>query len=105
VRQFRNLHWTSLQPNVFLPLCLYAAAELIKKIRNGEKRETLQLMTSADGPVAPIDPDEVGTVAAYLLLQEDTATYNQAKTVVNGLENIIGNNIVKMVQEQTGAKV
>jgi hypothetical protein len=41
--EFKNLHWTSLQPNVFLLLYLYPAAELINRSRNGEKQETLLL--------------------------------------------------------------
>ena len=103
--EFKDLHWTSLQPNVFLPLYLSPAAELIKKVRNGGQQETLRLMASAEDPVAPIDPDEVGIVAAHLLLQDDTTKYKNAKLVLNGPEDITGNEIVKMVEEHIGAKV
>jgi uncharacterized protein YbjT (DUF2867 family) len=103
--EFIDLHWTSLQPNVFLPLYLSPAAELIKKVRNGEKQEPLRLMASAESPVAPIDPDEVGIVAAHLLLLDDITEYNKAKLVLNGPENITGNDIVKMVEERIGVKV
>jgi uncharacterized protein YbjT (DUF2867 family) len=104
--EFKNLlHWTSLQPNIFLPLYLSTPAELVKKIRSGDKQETLRLIASAEGPVAPIEPEEVGIVAAHLLLQEDTAKYNQDKLVLNGPEDITGNELVKMVEKQTGAKV
>jgi uncharacterized protein YbjT (DUF2867 family) len=103
--EFGDLHWTSLQPNVFLPLYMSPAAELIKKVRKGEEQGTLRLMASADDLVAPVDPDEVGIVAAHLLLQEDTTKYNKAKLVLNGPEDITGNEIVKMVEEHIGAKV
>lgn len=103
--EFQNLQWTSLQPNIFSQLWLSSAAELIKKYRKEGTQDLLRLMASPDAPVGIIDPDEVGIVAAHLLLQEDVTTHNKAKYVLNGPEDITGNQIVKLVENFIGAKV
>lgn len=103
--EFSALHWTSLQPNVFSQFYLATAAELIKKYRETGEQETLRLVASADGPVGIIDSDEVGVVAARLLVQEDSAVHNKAKYVLNGPEDVTGKQIVKMVEEYIGTKV
>ena len=103
--EFRGLQWTSLQPNVFTPLYLSTAAGLINQYRKTGKQDTLRLMASADAPVGIIDPYEVGVVAAHLLSQEDTAVHNNARYVLNGPEDITGNQIVKMVEQHIGAPV
>jgi uncharacterized protein YbjT (DUF2867 family) len=103
--EFKNLQWTSLQPNGFSPLYLSTAAEFIKKYRKDGEQQLLRLMASSDAPVGIIDPYDVGIVAAHLLLQEDPAAHNNAKYVLNGPEDITGNQIVKMVEEHIGAKV
>jgi uncharacterized protein YbjT (DUF2867 family) len=103
--EFSDLHWTSLQPNVFTPFYLSTAADLIKKHRKTGNQEPLRLLASADGPVGIVDPDDVGIIAAHLLLQEDPTVHNKAKYVLNGPEDITGNQIVKMVEEHIGTKV
>ncbi|KAL1607603.1 hypothetical protein SLS60_002537 [Paraconiothyrium brasiliense] len=103
--EFTNLHWTSLQPNIFSTFYLSAAAELIKKYRKTGNQEPLQLLASSDGPVGVIDPNDVGIIAAHLLTQEDSSVHNKAKYVLNGPEDISGNQIVKMVEEHIGTKV
>lgn len=103
--QFKKLQWTSLQPNVFSPLYLSTAAELIKKYRKEGTQEVLRLMASPDAPVGIIDPHDVGVVAAHLLFQEDPTVHNNAKYVLNGPEDITGSQIVKIVEEHIGAKV
>lgn len=103
--EFKALQWTSLQPNVFSPLFLSSAAELIKQYRNTGKQDTLSLIASADAPVGIIDPDEVGVIAAKLLLQEDPSAHNNAKYALNGPEDITGAQIVKMVEQYIGVKV
>ncbi|KAL1792974.1 hypothetical protein ACET3X_009481 [Alternaria dauci] len=103
---YDKLHWTSLQPNVFLPLWLSPAAELIKKVQNGaRKQDTLRLMANKDKPVGAIDPMDVSVVAAKLLLENNTSKHNKAKYVLNGPESITGEQIVAMVEERIGAKV
>ncbi|PQE33314.1 hypothetical protein CJF32_00006608 [Rutstroemia sp. NJR-2017a WRK4] len=103
--EFQNLHWTSLQPNVFTNFWLTPAAELVKKYRETGKQTTLRLMASEDAPVGVIDPDEVGVFAAQLLLQENTAAHNKARYVLNGPEDITGKQIVELVEQYIGTKV
>ena len=103
--EFKGLQWTSLQPNIFTTMYLASAAELIKQYRKTGKQQTLRLMASADVPNAPIDPDEVGTVAAHLLAKDDTSSHNRAKYVLQGPEDITGEQIVQMVEQHIGTKV
>jgi uncharacterized protein YbjT (DUF2867 family) len=102
---FGHMHWSSLQPNVFSQLYLGPAAGLIKTVRDGGKQHTLRLMANADTPVGIIDPSEVGVLAAHLLLQDDTSAHNKRRYVLNGPEDITGNQIVAMVEKRIGAKV
>ncbi|KAH6632943.1 hypothetical protein C7974DRAFT_391820 [Boeremia exigua] len=102
---FDNLHWTSLQPNVFLSFYVGPAADMIRRVRSGENPGTLRLMASADAPVAAIDANDVGIVAAKLLLEADTSVHNKAKYVLNGPEDITGKQIVAMVEERIAMKV
>jgi uncharacterized protein YbjT (DUF2867 family) len=103
--EFQDLHWTSLQPNVFTNFWLTPAAKLVKEYRKTGKQTTLRLMASEDGPVGVVDPDEVGAFAAQLLLQKDTAAHNKAKYVLNGPEDITGKQIVELVEQYIGTKV
>lgn len=103
--EYKNMHWSSLQPNVFTPLYLSSAAELIKQYRKTGKQDTLKTMASADAPVGIIDPYDVGVFAAHLLAQDDTSPHNKARYVLNGPEDITGNQIIKMIEEYIGTKV
>ncbi|KAM3521974.1 hypothetical protein NHJ13051_005922 [Beauveria bassiana] len=103
--EFGRLRWTSLQPNIFTQLALMPAVALISKIRETGKQDTLRLLLSEDAPVGIIDSDDVGILAAHLLVAEDVAPHNKAKYVLNGPENISGRQIVAMAQEYLGTKV
>ncbi|KAJ5199516.1 NmrA-like family protein [Penicillium cf. griseofulvum] len=103
--EFNNLQWTSLQPNVFSPLILSPAIELIKKYHKTGEQDTLRLMLSEDAPVGIIDPDDVGVIAAYLLSRDDTSVHNKTKYVLNGPEDITGKKIVDMVEQHIGTPV
>ncbi|GFF79467.1 hypothetical protein IFM47457_04923 [Aspergillus lentulus] len=103
--EFNDLQWTSLQPNIFSPLILSPAAELIKKYRKTGEQDSLRLMLSEDAPVGIIDPDEVGVIAAYLLSQDDISVHNKAKYILNGPEDITGKQIVNMVEKNIGVPV
>jgi hypothetical protein len=103
--EFSNLQWTSLQPKVFSPLIMYAAAEFIKKYREIEEQDTLRLVLSEDAPVGIIDPEEIGVIAAHLLAQGDTSVHNKAKYILNGPEDITGKRIVDMIEQHIGTAV
>jgi uncharacterized protein YbjT (DUF2867 family) len=103
--EFRALQWTSLQPNVFSTFVLSPAAQLIKNYRKTGQQDTLRLMGSQDAPVGIVEAHDVGVLAAHLLSQEDTTVHNNAKYVINGPEDITGEQIVKMVEERIGTKL
>lgn len=103
--EFKALQWTSLQPNVFSNFYLAPAAELIKKYRETGQQDTLKLMASKDAPVGIVEALDVGVFAAHLLSQGDISAHNNAKYVVNGPEDITGDQIVKMVEEHIGTKL
>ncbi|KAF0324972.1 nmrA-like family protein [Colletotrichum asianum] len=103
--EFQRLRWTSLQPNIFSPLYLYPAAELVKSFRKTEKQHTLKLIASEDAAVGIIDPFEVGCLAAHLLTAEDVKPHDRAKYVLNGPEDVTGRQIVGMVEKSLGTRV
>ncbi|KAI1362080.1 hypothetical protein F5Y08DRAFT_313116 [Xylaria arbuscula] len=103
--EFEGLQWTSLQPNSFGPIYLQTAADFIKQYRSTGQQGTLKLVGSADAPVALIDPSDIGVLAAHLLAQPDPSPHNKAKYVVNGPEDISGNQIVELVEQYIGTKV
>lgn len=103
--EFQALQWTSLQPNIFSALYLSTASELIKQYRKTGKQDTLRLMASQDSPVGIVDSHEVGVFAAQLLGQENVAPHNNARYVLNGPEDITGEQIVKIVEGHIGTKV
>ncbi|KAH0435650.1 NmrA-like family protein [Colletotrichum camelliae] len=103
--EFHRLRWTSLQPNVFSPLYLHTAAELVKSFRKTGKQHALKLIASEDAAVGIIDPFEVGCLAAHLLIAEDVKPYGRAKFVLNGPEDVTGRQIVEMVEQSLGTRV
>ncbi|KAI1197148.1 hypothetical protein F5X97DRAFT_185680 [Nemania serpens] len=103
--EFERLQWTSLQPNSFSQTYLGSAASFISEYRKTGKQQTLRILGSPDVPVGIIDADEVGVLAATLLALEDPSPHNKAKYVVNGPEDLTGNQLVKLVEQHTGTKV
>ena len=103
--EFKEMHWTSLQPNIFLPLALGATAEFIKEFKRTGKQSPLSIILDTSTPTGMIDPYDIGVVAAHLLAQEDTTAHNQAKYVLNGPEDVTGEQIVKMAERYIGERV
>lgn len=102
--EFENLHWTSLQPNVF-QMFFFSAAQFIKEFRETGQQGTLSLLGSKDSPVGVIDSDEVGIVAANLLAQADTIKHNRKRYVLNGPEEITGEGVLRLVENSIGVPV
>jgi uncharacterized protein YbjT (DUF2867 family) len=102
---FKAVRWTSLQPNIFTAMYLASAAELVKGYRKTGNLDTLRLIAAEDAPIGVIDADDVGAVAAHLLVEKDTDKHNQAKYVLNGPEDLTGRQIVTMVEDHIGTKV
>lgn len=103
--EFKALKWTSLQPNVFISYYVGTAIEFVKEFRKTGKQGTLSLMAAEDGPVAAIDPSDVGTFAARLLLTDDVSKHNNAKYELNGPQNMTGKQVVELVEKAIGEPV
>lgn len=103
--EFKALQWTSLQPNAFLPLVLGSAVEYVKQYRSSGNLQRFSTMLSADAPVGAIEPTEVGVFGAHLLAQGDVTAHDKKRYVLNGPEDINGEQVVKLVEGYIGAKV
>lgn len=103
--EFKEMHWTSLQPNIFMPLALGPTAEFIKEFRRIGKQGPLSIILDNSTPTGMIDPYDIGIVAAHLLVQEETAPHNHAKYVLNGPKDVTGEQIVKMAEQYIGEPV
>ncbi|KAK4119579.1 hypothetical protein N657DRAFT_674838 [Parathielavia appendiculata] len=66
---------------------------------------TPRLSVPQDVQAAPIDPDEVGIVAAHLLSQADTSRHNKANYALNGPEDVTGEHIMWRVEQYIGTRV
>ncbi|KAK5704840.1 hypothetical protein LTR97_001949 [Elasticomyces elasticus] len=103
--EFSNMHWSSLQPNVFTSMFAAPAAALIKEFRKtGKQSGPLSLILNADTPTGIIDPYDVGVFAAHLLAREDVSS-SQNRYVLNGPEDITGEQIKAQVEQYIGVAV
>ncbi|XRM44290.1 hypothetical protein ABZX51_007437 [Aspergillus tubingensis] len=103
--EFSALKWTSLQPNGFTNFLMAFTVEYIKGFKRNGELGPLNVMVSKNAPIAPIDPDEVGVFAAHLLALDDPNPHSGAKYVLNGPEDITGEQIVGLVEHHIGTKV
>jgi hypothetical protein len=103
--EFKALHWTSLQPNLFTTMGLNATAEFIKEFKKTGKQGPLSMMMDASTPAGLINPYDVGVIAAHLLAQEDTNPHNNANYVLNGPEDVTGEQVFKMANQYIGEPV
>ncbi|KAI7262137.1 NAD(P)-binding protein [Hortaea werneckii] len=103
--EFDKMDFTSLQPNGFSTMFLAGAAEMVKRFRSTGKQEPLRLMINQDTPTGLVDPHDVGVLAAHLLAQEDSAPHNGKRYVVNGPEDITGEQVTKLVEHYLGEPV
>ena len=103
--EFEELQWTSLQPNVFFSFALGPVVEFVKNYRKTGKQDTLRLMLDKDALVGVIDADDIGRFAAALLSQDDHSVHNKRKYVLNGPEDITGQQAVKLAEQYLGTPV
>jgi uncharacterized protein YbjT (DUF2867 family) len=82
-----------------------SAAQFIREFRETGELGVMRLMGGRETPVGVVDADEVGVVAAHLLVQEDTAKHKMRKYVLNGPEAITGEGIVRLVEGIIGVSV
>lgn len=103
--EFKDMQWTSLQPNIFSTFYFDTVVKWIQEYRKTGKKDTLRLVASEDGPIGVIDSNDVGTFAAHLLALEDPSPHNQARYNLNGPEDITGKQVVQLVEQYAGTKV
>ena len=103
--EFKNMHWSSLQPNGFAPMFLTPAAEFIKEYKKTGKQGSVSMMIDESTPTALIDSHDVGVVAAHLLAAEQTAPHDQKRYVLNGPVDVTGKEIIKLVEQYIGEPV
>ncbi|TIB58503.1 hypothetical protein E3P78_03893 [Wallemia ichthyophaga] len=103
--EFKELQWTSLQPNFFGNTFLVTAALWLNKYKETGEKDTLKMMLDEKEPVAMIDPDDVGVFAGHLLNSSDYTQHNHAKYVLAGPENENGRSVVEAVEQLAKTKV
>ncbi|KAK4540691.1 hypothetical protein LTR36_009022 [Oleoguttula mirabilis] len=69
------------------------------------KKGQLGLMLPEDAPTALTHAPEIGIFAAYLLAEEDTTKHNRRKYVLNGLKDLTGKDLVKLVKARIGTGI
>ncbi|KAF4126950.1 Nucleoside-diphosphate-sugar epimerase [Geosmithia morbida] len=103
-----ELAWTTLHPNIFTHMVAGPAVQYVAAYAGGDHTTPLRLVIDRDAPVAYILPAEVGTVAAHLLLQTDSvlrSEHNGKRYVLNGPEDVTGQQVVDLIEAAIGAKV
>ncbi|QYS95854.1 NmrA-like family protein [Trichoderma simmonsii] len=103
--EFKELQWTSLQPNFFAQYWLGPAIGFIAEYKQTGKQGVLPVLSSEDSPAGLIDPEDIGNVAAHLLALDDVSPHNHGKYVLHGPEDVTGRDIVKIVEDYIGEKV
>lgn len=104
--EFKDLQWTSLQPNFFASMYLASAADWVKLYRKtGNSQEPLKTNLAENKPVAMIDPQDVGSVGSHLLALDDPSPHNGAKYVLSGPEDVTGRQLVALVEKYADVKV
>ncbi|RMY72245.1 hypothetical protein D0863_04648 [Hortaea werneckii] len=86
--EFDDMDFTSLQPNGFSTMFLAGAAEMVKTFRSTGKQEPLRLIINQDTPTGLVDPHDPGK-----------------RYVVNGPEDITGEQVTKLVEHYLGEPV
>jgi len=103
--EFRRMAWTSLQPNVFSSFVLANAVNLVKQYRKTGEQQPLSLICSRDVGSGIIDANDVGAFAAHVLASPHPEAHDRKRYILNGPEDVSGQDIVDMVEEELGTKV
>jgi len=103
-KEFKEMAWTSLQPNIFFSFVFQSAVALVKEYRKIGKQQPLSTIMSKDAAVGVIDPNDIRAFAATLLAS-DLELYNGKRYVLNGLKNINSQILIDLVKKAIGATV
>ena len=97
----QQLHWTILRANVFADPILFSSIGAWKN----EKDKPMTLLLDEHAPLAFVNPDDVGEVAAKLLSLPDPSVHFHKIYTVSGPEDIAGKDIVSYVEEIVQKKI
>ncbi|KAH9212936.1 hypothetical protein DL95DRAFT_426364 [Leptodontidium sp. 2 PMI_412] len=103
--EFKGMMWTSLQPNIFMGFVLPNPVALVQEYRKTGKQQPLSLFLPKDAGVGIIDSNDVGAFAAHVLASDHPELHNKKRYVLNGPEDISGQEIVDLVEKEIGTKV
>jgi uncharacterized protein YbjT (DUF2867 family) len=103
--EFKDLQWSSLQPNIFATQVMAPALELIKEHKKTGLQGPLSMIMDTNSPNGVIDAYDVGVFAAHLLASDQTDKHNKARYVLTGPENVTGEQIIKLVEQYIGEPV
>jgi uncharacterized protein YbjT (DUF2867 family) len=104
--EFKELKWTSLQPNFFTRMYLASAADWVKRYRlTGNAEEPFRTNVAENEAVAMVDPEDVGSVGSHLLALDDPSPHDGAKYVLSGPEDLTGKKLLALVEKYAGTKV
>ncbi|KAH5573109.1 hypothetical protein HBI24_202210 [Parastagonospora nodorum] len=102
---FKNMAWTSLQPNVFVGPYLGGPAAWVREYKNTGVQGKLGIILGEDDSVAILDAGDVGAIAGNLLALRDVEEHNGKRYVIRGPENVSGKDVLEWVEEAAGTKV
>jgi uncharacterized protein YbjT (DUF2867 family) len=103
--EFKALKWTSLQPNVFISMFTGPVKDWVQSYKKDGTKKPYKIMLDGNNPAAPIDAEEVGTIAGKLLAIPDVAPHSGKKYCLNGPQNGSGKKIVELIEKHAGTKV
>lgn len=103
--EFKDLQWTSLQPNVFISQFTPQLVDWVSTYKKDGTKKPFKFMLDGDSEAAPIDPTEVGIIAGKLLALDDVSPHASQKYCLNGPQNVTGNEVTKLVEKYAGTTV
>lgn len=102
---FKDMAWTSLQPNVFVSVYQPLAEDWLREYKKTGKQTPFKIMLDKDAGVGIIDSHEVGNIAGHLLAQEDPSPHNRKKYVLAGPSDMSAKDIVELVEKHANTKI
>jgi len=103
--EFEAMHLTSLQPSHFIPFLVEHVVQFVQQYWKTGEQSTLRLLIDRDIPTGIVDPRDAGAFAAHLLAQDDTSAHNGARYVLNGPEDVTGQQVADLVKGYSGVEV
>ncbi len=100
--EFRQLNWTVLRANFFVVTLILPSIEWLKK---NKTNDPMPILLDEESPVAIIDPQDIGEVAAKLLTLDEPSPHFGKKYNLSGPEDVTGKGIVSILEQITHQKI